>query len=152
MRAVSSWDGGCAAAHVSPVSQRVSPVSQVPLWSVASHEGNSIRWLKLVGLVARQDVLDNGVKLANDTVVQVWKWWEETSQAASATSGTAYRPNASPRCSLSRGCSQPLTEAAAPGWPAELDRVTKQVNIAIPLSMRPIGKDARWELNPRPHG
>ena len=62
------------------------------------------------------------MRLRNDTVVHVWKWWEDPHAAAAGGPG--------PACvSVSRGCpgaaaSSVLGDA---GWAPELRRVTGQV-------------------------
>jgi hypothetical protein len=78
-----------------------------------------------------QDVVDNGVAVANDTVVHVWKWWEEESRGAQRGADVVASRDGGRRCSLTRGCSGRLTEADVPGWVPELDRITKQVQLSF---------------------
>eukprot|EP00884_Botryococcus_braunii_P008075 jgi/Botrbrau1/17269/Bobra.0015s0027.1 len=87
-----------------------------------------------------QDVLDNDVKVANDTVVHVWKWWQDKSTADHMEAeGLTSHGGTSSRCSLSRGCPPQLLESDIPSWVPELERITKQGYRAL-LS-------APWYLN-----
>ena len=68
------------------------------------------------------------MRLRNDTVVHVWKWWEDARAVASGGRG--------PAClSLSRGCPGAASPAwGEAGWAPELRRVTGQVSVTARVS------------------
>ena len=74
---------------------------------------------------AAQEILDNGVEIAPDTVVHVWKWWMDA-----AGQQTDLQSGAPAVCELSRGCRPTQAQAEDAGsdaWAQELAKVTSKV-------------------------
>ncbi|KAK9805226.1 hypothetical protein WJX72_007110 [[Myrmecia] bisecta] len=77
-----------------------------------------------------QEILDNGVKVKNDTVVHVWKWWEDGRQLGHETGNAAGARHHHPKpatCALHQGCrpeGAPANDASA--YLKEMARITEQ--------------------------